>query len=354
MVRPLARTVRHLLTAVCLLVGVACAVEVALRVDRVLAAKRDRAGQPTLVVPSPVCYAELKPLVRIERNGRTLQTSSFGTRGPEPAVPKPDGTLRLLVLGDESTLALDAEREQTFAAAIEATLAEQTGQPVEVVNAAVPGGCPLVCALQYRHRLAALDADAVLLVLEAGDVVDDLRVRPHLRTDDDGRPVACAHPATRSVGPTWQSELIVADAAIRQATLRWLTASPAVRSDTLCPKRRLEWIADPDAWATPLVDMLGPVRLLRDDAVAGGATFHLAAVPIPVETRTGQSNPWTVVGRFALAEGIDWIDAGPGFARQSQPESLFAPPSGCDRPLLSPRGHALLGQAIAAHLLGRR
>lgn len=353
MIRPLLRSVRHLLKAVCLLVGVLCIGEVALRADRVVAARQRATTQPEIIVPSAVCHAELKPLLDLTRGERTLRSSSYGTRGAEPSVPKPAGTLRLLVLGDDSTLALDQPAAATFCQQIQTRLAAQTGQTVEVINAGLPGGCPLLSALQYRHRLAALRPDAVLLVLDAGDVVDDLRVRSQLRVDADGRPMACPHPATRSSRATWQSELILADLLTRQVAARWMAATSPMRSDRLCPKRRHEWMTDPDGWAAPLVDTLEPIPGLRDEAVAAGATFHLTAVPVADSLRPSAVSPWSLIGRFAMAHQLDWLDPTPGLARQSQAAAIFETADGCDVPKLSATGHALLGQAIALHLLRR-
>lgn len=351
MMRKLLLPVRHLLTAVLLLAAVACGAEVALRAARV------RAGTPDLtrseiVVASPHCHLEMRPLVRRTdaAGSRTLRISSLGTRGEEPATPKPPGSLRLLVLGDESMLALDQPEALTFPARMQASLAAATGRDVEVINAGLPGGCPLLSRLQFRHRLASLQPDSVLLVLHTSDVADDLRVRPLLRTSPDGEPIACPHPTAGVTGPTWRSELAVVDLLSRQLADRWLASTPPVRSDLRCPTRALEWSRDPLTWAEPLGDMVAPIAGLRDDAERMGAAFTLTAVPSADAVHAGGPNPWRVIGQFAAHERIDWFDPTDGLARHSQAGELFGTSASCGRIPLTATGHERLAAAVAGHL----
>ena len=351
MVRRLLRTLRHLGTAVLLLVGMLCAGEVALRVARVQGASFAQ----TIVLPSRHCYLEMQPHLVIESEGQRFATSSLGTRGPEPTLPKPTGQLRVLVLGDDRTLALHLPREATYCSQLEASLRTQLDRPVEVINAGVPGGCPLTAALQFRHRLHGLQPDVVVLALDVSDVADDLHVRPQLLVDSAGRPVACPHPATRARPRTFTSELAMVDLAGRLTTQRWMSATSPVRSDLLCRQRQTEWAADPTAWAIPLANMLRPILTLRDEVLATGAAFQLTALPTPESLQPGGANPWHVVGQFALHEGVEWFDPVQGLARQSQQGDLFEttaePESGCGPAArLTATAHRQLAEALRLHL----
>lgn len=84
-----------------------------------------------------------------------------GLRGPE-ILPKPEGMLRVLALGDSFTFGVGAEEDQTYPALLEEILT-RAGRPVHVLNAGVPGyGVPAAVAWFERHG-KAFDADVVLL-----------------------------------------------------------------------------------------------------------------------------------------------------------------------------------------------
>jgi hypothetical protein len=70
--------------------------------------------------------------------GAPVQTNVFGFRGPEWAVPKPPGTLRVMVLGDSLSFGNLVPYEDTYAARLQHALATG-GAPVEVVLAASGG-----------------------------------------------------------------------------------------------------------------------------------------------------------------------------------------------------------------------
>ena len=70
----------------------------------------------------------------------TVETrfNALGFRGPEFAVPKPEGTFRILALGDSFTEGLQVEEEDLFTTRIERALRGTTPR-VEVLNLGVSG-----------------------------------------------------------------------------------------------------------------------------------------------------------------------------------------------------------------------
>ncbi len=199
------RGLKNLIAAILLIAAVLCATEVALRAQRWYqqSCMSDAAPESltdALVLPSAATYQELRPLRSIvlhqgdaDRDVH-VRTNSFGLRGPEITLPKPAGVFRVLCLGDEATLGLDLPEEETYCTRLQQRLQQRTRLEVEVVNAGLPGGCPLTALLLLRQRLLGLQPDVVLLHLDASDVADDRAVRPYVHVDASGVPVAVVNP----------------------------------------------------------------------------------------------------------------------------------------------------------------
>ena len=344
MARRLLRGVRHLLGALVLLTGLVCLTEVCLSARRAaLRADARVATVADLSVPSRVAFRELRPLAQTTPEaGPVVRTNSFGLRGPEPAAPKPDDVFRVLVLGDEATLAAGTAEAETFCAVAETLLAGRTALPVEVLNAGVPGGCPLTLGLLMKHRLAAVTPDAVVFMLDAGDVADDLRCRPFLRQDADGRPLACEHPAAggrRGTADAWRSEFCLVDLGGRYLMDRWVRHSPPVRDDLLSQTRRTEWLGGPAAeWSGPLTASLAPV--------AAAATSR-PAVAVVVPDASGPAAGWAEAATVLSAGGVRLIDPSGAFTQMGETAGLFRETAvSGDR--LSVRGHQRMGFELAA------
>lgn len=111
-----------------------------------------------------------------ERSVR-FRTNSLGLRSDREFGPKPDGVLRIAVLGDSFTFGALVTREETYAA-----LLEQAVPMVETVNFGLGGGGPDQSLLALRHKGRALDIDALIV---APSVENIERV---MMTERDGRP----------------------------------------------------------------------------------------------------------------------------------------------------------------------
>ena len=357
MIRRLLRGLRHLLGAVVLLCGLVCLAEVYLSARRAelrVADSTDTA--PELVVPSRLYFEELKPL-SLSRSGddvrsAAVRTNSFGLRGPEPQVPKPRGRYRVLLLGDEATLAGGTPEAETFTHLTQRLLTGRTALPVEVINGGLPGGCPLTLDLLYRHRLTALGVDAVVLMLHESDVADDLRRRPYVRTDDAGRTLACPHPTLGGRAgrlEVWRDELRLVDLAARHVVGGWVDHSAPVRDDLLSGHRSREWLTDPGGmWAEPLAMTLSPVRRLKSDADAAGIQLAAMIVPTPADgggvTGPATSAGWAEVTRMLASIGVPTIDATADLAK-SDPRELFT-----NQGQLAARGHQQVALKLAVTL----
>ncbi|MEM9703928.1 MAG: hypothetical protein AAF907_15930, partial [Planctomycetota bacterium] len=175
-------------------------------------------------VPCPVARHALSPfgtVVGLDPDHGTehrVSLNSLGLRGGELLTPKPDGLRRVLLLGDEAALAVGLDEAETFAGRLVSSLSAAAsratpGTSAEVVNAAVPGDCPLLSVLRLR-RLVAVQPDLVLLCVRPSDLAEDALYRRDLLTDETGRPIACPHPAVSGElpiardDPPWWGDLL--------------------------------------------------------------------------------------------------------------------------------------------------
>ena len=198
---------RRLLCATILLVLIVCGAEVAVRIVEIVQGKAICSStsslcavDPTgLLIPSWTTHRELKPhataqvACRDSRSPVDVRTNSYGLRGPEIVVPKPADIYRIVLLGDETILAPET-REAEHCTRLLAGLLQQKAQvQIEVINAGLPGACPLTEYLLFKQRLLALQPDLVLLHFDWSDVSDDQQLRRRTRCDREGTPLSCPH-----------------------------------------------------------------------------------------------------------------------------------------------------------------
>lgn len=119
--------------------------------------------------PDDLLFWHLKPGLR-NVEGR-ISTNSLGLRGPE-IEPKRAGELRVLSLGESTTLAPRIEYEESYSAVLESLLRKRRQGPVRVINAGVSGYTSFQ-GLQYLlHRGLALEPDVVLLYFGFNDFLE--------------------------------------------------------------------------------------------------------------------------------------------------------------------------------------
>src|SRR5579872_6776339 len=184
MIRSCFLWVKHLVYAVAVLATLACLLEIGLRVYDSATAQVTRRDlyDRGLVCKNWFVHHTLKPsrvfAVNNPDTGERVRVAvnSLGVRGVEPEIPKPRGTLRIVCLGDDSTLATFIPEADTFCSQLRQELTTQLNRPVEVINAGVPDYCPLLSYLQLRHELLAREPDLVILNFDPSDVADDYQV----------------------------------------------------------------------------------------------------------------------------------------------------------------------------------
>lgn len=130
-----------------------------------------------------------------------VEVNRFGFRGPAPQVAKPDGTYRIVLLGDSQAEALQVDFADTFGEVAARRLAEcpalaaagGAGRRVEVLDFGVSGYGTAQALLTLRHAAAVFEPDLVLLAVYTGnDVRNNLEEierdpgRPYFLLGDDG------------------------------------------------------------------------------------------------------------------------------------------------------------------------
>ncbi|MGE5191519.1 MAG: hypothetical protein ACM3U2_03390 [Deltaproteobacteria bacterium] len=369
---------KHLTYAVAVLALVACLAEVGLRVYDSATAQvtRRELYDRGFVCKSWFVHHTLKPshnfAVKSPDTGQRIRlaVNSLGLRGPEPAVPKPPGTCRVLCLGDDSTFAQGIPEVETFCAVLQAELAgKRPGSAVEVVNAGVPDYCPLLSYLQYRHALLALQPDLVILNFDMSDIADDYLLRRHAVMDAAGAPLSCAHPALelpRAAGKQGaEGALLLPQFARQQINALLAERILGEKSRSIeSPRCRYLWLEDqPPDWSIHISQALSPVGHLAELARSSGARLVVAACPAPWQVSAAASNgaevreqagvsqgavyrsrrPFQTIADFCQARQIPFCDVSPAFVRAEQPERLYL----MNAAAFSPDGHALYARQLA-------
>ncbi len=110
-----------------------------------------------------------------------IQTNSLGLRDKEYEIPKPEGVIRVLVLGDSITYGFGVRAEETYAKQLEQILNESCESlTFEVINAGV-SGYNIHQELAYlRDRGLELEPDFVILTFVHNDI------EPAMQADSEG------------------------------------------------------------------------------------------------------------------------------------------------------------------------
>lgn len=146
---------------------------------------------PYLYIPDP--YTGYAPRPNAEawwkkEGAAYLRINSVGFRDHEHAIQKPSGTLRIAVLGDSYTEALQVPIEQTYWSIVGQELQgcqALAGRQAEVINFGVSGYGTTQELLTLRHKVWSYSPDIVILAFLTGN---DVRDNSRVLNDDPMRP----------------------------------------------------------------------------------------------------------------------------------------------------------------------
>ena len=382
MIRRLGRFLKPLLLAMLTLAVLPCVVECWLRWQEFRVGRTILSGdsQDELIALSWHTYQQLKPLRKISvkhpDTGEVFatQTNSFGLRGPEPVIPKPPEIVRVLVLGDETMLGLEVSDEETFAARLQVQLSAAWRRPVEVINAAVPGDCPLIAALRLKHELSALRPDLVICHFDMSDVADDHALRRLTVLGGSDEPLACPHPLlekpVRGVGQQVGDHFLVARLAQRSLANFWRTKRPEeATGDIDNPRGKFAWLADePPDWSQHIQQSFSALADVHKAASDLSSRLLITTCPAPWQVSARASSgrgvreacgvsddalyqsdlPFRLLleSEFVKQLGLVVCDSSTVFREANQSEQLYL----TNAPRLSAAGHELYATTVARFL----
>jgi hypothetical protein len=122
------------------------------------------------------------------------RVNNLGLRGQDTTLEKPDGTYRILMLGDSFTMGKGVEDDETFSVLLEhllqAKLSACGGPRIEVLNAGTDSYAPVLSYIHLKRDLVALDPDLVIENLDASDLIQEAAYRKQAVLGEEGEVVA--------------------------------------------------------------------------------------------------------------------------------------------------------------------
>ncbi|MFN9718592.1 MAG: hypothetical protein ACK58L_07860 [Planctomycetota bacterium] len=372
-------TLRHAATAIMLLLLALVGLEFWLRsreqpMIAIICGQSDPTDQ-TLLVPSSVVHHELRRVssilhqTGIDQKPISVQINSMGCRGDEIQPLTPKDTYRILVLGDDSICGLSVPENETVSARMKQFLSKSISTKLEIINAGVPGYCPLLCCIRYQHELFRLKPDLVILHVDMTDIADDCAYRNLLQKD--GSQMVCSHASLR-LPPKPDNPVL--HFVKQSATATWLASKTRAHASdifNLSNSRAtcsvgMNWIRDnPPDLRLQIRHALDPIRNLRDTVEEHGGHFLVTSAPVLWQVASADEAPelsrdlgikgatpyetdfpFEVIEKFCRKSDISFCNTVTAFQTEKAAR-LFSK----DTPVLSRIGMALYAREIATFLL---
>lgn len=104
-------------------------------------------------------------------NGVKVHINSIGMRGPELSPQKPEGTYRLLFLGDSSVYGDGVPEQNAFPFDVGKILQKSWGRPVEIANGSLPGYSSTQSRILFEMYVDRINPDAVVIATIWSDYI---------------------------------------------------------------------------------------------------------------------------------------------------------------------------------------
>ncbi len=290
------------------------------------------AGDPLSMQPHPYLLWEHSLGPRQEQ-GVQVDINSLGLRGPEPTLPKPPGTRRILAVGDSSVYGFGVPLDDAFVSVMAQAMGGSEAD-IEGLPAAIPGYSTLQLLNLLELRALRLEPDLLVIAAIWSDnataAVEDAELMNRYRTYD------------RGIGRSALARLIHWEIAVQRGEQAANRADYSLRAPH--PDGALQRV--------PLHRYHGNLMALAALAQEHGAAVAFLVLPHPSDLPGAGPNPssfheYRDVMRYVAAELEAPIVHG---------DTVFGE-SGHDRDTLfidnihpSATGHRLLGQALAEAL----
>lgn len=297
----------------------------------------------TLFTPDRELGWRLVPGARDEWGGVRVAINARGMRGPVLDHEKPEGTARILFLGDSVTFGYGVERdEDLFAQGVGRELTRRQGRPVEIVNAGVGGYSPWQQALFFEREGVRYAPDLVVVGFVLNDVTEKLAL---VRYGGEARGWQLERTA-RSALDRWLSGSAVAvwlgDALARIRFGRDVSAG-ALREEAADVRRLARDPEAPEwrrAWSITTGNLDRIFALAASREIESALAIFPYAFQLGAPTRTG--GPQRRLVAHARARGVPVLDLLPLLSarRDGAPDFI-------DASHLSPEGHRAVSAALA-------
>ncbi len=158
-------------------------------------------GNPVLITPDAACAYVLKPNQSIYRFFAYTRVNGDSMRSDDFAPIRPQGTLRLMFVGDSLTYGTSrVDQKQLFTEILHRDLPSIVHRPVEVLNASAGAWAPSN-ELSYLRSRGVFNSDIVLWVVNDGDLE-----QPRSTISEVGDDLPQTRPAL-AIGELWSRYL---------------------------------------------------------------------------------------------------------------------------------------------------
>jgi lysophospholipase L1-like esterase len=268
--------------------------------------------------------------------GGPVRTNSFGLRGPETSLAKPEGVFRIAVLGDSWAFGWGVREGEPFPEVLAALLNRQAGGGrVEVLNFSVWAYNTLQERAVLRKKALAFDPDLVLVAYNVNDV-EELDGEASVHTNEEYLRY------TESLLNEYSHLFRLVDDRLRRLALQ----QGMERKGKIASYEAL-YAEGSSAWTR----VREALRDIRDDSAAAGA--HTYLVLCPWINVLDDRNPYQGIHRQVVAEagrlGIPALDLFEAFRGKDAASLRISPIDGHP----TAEGHRIAAAAIAADLSRR-
>lgn len=367
------------------LVAVVCIAEVGARfvvqVKGVERLSQLHSEESNLKIDCPVTVQTWEHSTEIQQTNPQTQIShsvkinSLGFRGEEILIPKPEGRVRILCLGDETVAGFSVEQAQTFCSQAQTLLQDRSMRQVEVINAGGPNYCPLLSAIQLRRSIMQVQPDLVVFLFDMSDIADDYRYRHRAIFDDQGYPVAIRNGRSKSKQPKPLDRLddFVLGQYVKDNVMKYCQKNvlPESNSDIDSVSGQYAWLRDnaPD-WSSYIRQSVQPITQMKLLCDKAGIPFVVTTCPKPwqvsmtacngvdVRRRVGIGEathcssrvPFEMLRDFSASQNIEFVDTSIAFQNFEDRDSLYQ-----NHTIeLSEQGHQLMANQLTQYLLTKQ
>lgn len=294
-----------------------------------LAVRRHSEGRLPYYLPHPILLWDHPPHL-----APPAETNSHGLRGPDRAIPKPPGVLRIVLLGASSMWGYEVSYRESLAGRLEEVLngAAPPGLRVEVVNAALQGYSSFQAAHMLKLKGLAYQPDLLVTGFAIEPTATNMRDRDRVAATRLGRAVDTL---------LFRSDLFLL---LRKTLFR-------LRADALRQELDRQATLSPEAQTVrvPVEDFRKDVGEILD--VARQNHIRCAFLRLPRRPSTGRQDPlrryWEAIADQVRQSGSLEVDAFSEWMA-GETEDLFLPPDDPMHPTAA--GHARLARQVAEAL----